>query len=269
MAGEAGGGGSTGTTSSVPEKPKIPLGDFAGASNSVAGTPTTPQTGTVFFEINENTSLTASATTPNQRKINADLTSDAEVTATIMVRDAGNTRLTGNRNPFEIDAATGTVSFRAGAVLNYEQDASYKITVTLKKDEFGDTPVVFEVRLNNVQERDAVFALEGAAQVNDRLRITQTTADLDGPAHAITDGSPTYKWFRSADQTASTSADTEITGETGRGYTLTPSDHDHYIFAEVTYHDGTGEGAHDPHGHIWSNRAGPIIGGGGITNPYW
>ena len=133
----------------------IPYAALArGDDASLAGILTTPEDGTTpYFTIHENTDLTASATTPNARKITHDLTNDPAITATLTVTNAEGTAIP--NHPFSLNTNTGAVSFMADTILDFESEASYKLTITLTQDRHTDTDIVFEVRVNNLNEAPA------------------------------------------------------------------------------------------------------------------
>ena len=233
--GSSGGGGDDGGGDNTSE-PAIPLLAIARFhASSLAGAPQTDDDAT-YFQIAENTDL--SSANANERSINAALTSETDITYSLTVRDANDTELSGADNPFELNT-TGIVLFKADAAIDYEDRPTYKITVTLAKDGFVDAPLRFEVRLMDILGPSAAFAMMGDAYTNSLLTVAETRADESGPDDAIANGSPTYRWFRSTDAIADTSADTN-TGQTGSGYRLLADDAGAYIFAQVSYTERTG-----------------------------
>ena len=131
-----------------------------------------------------------SGASANQRSINAALTNETDITYSLTVRDADNTELNDDDNPFELaeenDATTGIVLFKAEAVLDYEEVPTYKITVTLAKDGFADTPLRFEVRLMDLPDipllaiaRFDASSLAGAPRSANGTTYFQIAEDAD------------------------------------------------------------------------------------------
>ena len=149
-------GGGGGGGSPPDNRPTIPLTSFSAASNSVAGTLETPQTGTPFFEIAENTDPSTAPT--DERKLNQALTTDSDVTYALMVTDDKGMTLTGNANPFALvedanNVKTSIVEIRSRpSDFDHETIPVYKLTVTLSKDGHKDTSVHFDVRIGDVDD---------------------------------------------------------------------------------------------------------------------
>ena len=179
-----------------------------GHSSSLAGE-VQDDRGTPYFEIDENTDLTASNTAANERKISDDLTNDVNVTVkSVTVTDENGTLI--NSHPFTINMNTGAVTFNSGATLDFETEDIYEITITLQETGHADTDVTFEVRVTDVNDAPiivdstgteitapvAVRSNEGQTAVNTTFTATdaenddlrwsiEQTNDVAGNDHAL------------------------------------------------------------------------------------
>ena len=146
---------------------------------------------------------------------------------------------------FEVAGATGQVSLKSGASLDYESRSSYSVlvNVTDKEDAAGnsegstladyttDDTLTLTVSVTNVDEPGRV-EISGAALAGSTL--TASVSDPDGSVSV-----QTWRWASSSSQT---SGFTDIAGETTSTYEVQVGDRGNYLRASATYTDGHGSG---------------------------
>ncbi len=145
--------------------------------------------------------------------------------------------LTAFNADFVLDTATGQVSVKAGASIDFEDRASYivDIGVTDSKDSVGapdstiDDTVTLTIQIIDVEEFGAV-TVSGTARVGETL-----TADVTDPDGDVT--GVTWVWSRAATASGTFSA---ISGATASSYTLTSNDENMWVRATATYTDRRG-----------------------------
>ena len=140
---------------------------------------------------------------------------------------------------FELDTATGQISVRAGAMIDFETRSSYVVSyqVTDNKNTAGDADTAIDdtltltVDVTNVDEAGAVsFGADPAVGT----ALTATLTDPD-----TVSGSPTWQWQRSK---RPDTGFTDISSATSAIYTPLPADNAYFLRAAVSYTDGSGPG---------------------------
>ena len=142
--------------------------------------------------------------------------------------------LTAFNRDFSLDPATGQVSVKAGAEIDFETRDTYKVLlqVTDSKDMAGETDdavddtAVLTITVTNLNE-DGAVSISGTVQVGQEL--TAALEDPDGTASNLA-----WKWARSETKKGTY---TDITGETAAAYTVAEGDADGYLRASATYTD--------------------------------
>ena len=142
---------------------------------------------------------------------------------------------------FELDTASGQVSVKAGASIDYETRAAYRVMyqVTDGEDAAGtaertpviDDTVTLTVSVTNVDEAGAV-TLSGTAQVGEVL--TASVSDPD-----VVSGTPVWRWSKASTMSGSF---TDISGAMSASYTVLAADEGEFLRAAATYTDGFGAG---------------------------
>ena len=138
---------------------------------------------------------------------------------------------------FELDTATGQVSVKAGASIDFEDRSSYVVSyrVTDGEDAAGttertpviDDTVTLTVSVTNVDEPGAVV-IEGTPQVGEVL-----TASLSDPD--VVSGTPVWQWSKAATMSGSFTA---ISSAMSAAYTVLAADEGEFLKATATYTDG-------------------------------
>ena len=147
--------------------------------------------------------------------------------------------LTAFNEDFGLDAATGQITVRPGAVIDFETRSSYRVLyqVTDSEDAAGepspaiDDSLTLTVTVTNANEAGAV-SISGTAQVG--AVLTATLADPDGSV-----SSQTWQWSRSDAQSGPFTA---IAGADSATYTPVAADDGKYLRAAVSYADVHGAG---------------------------
>ena len=143
---------------------------------------------------------------------------------------------------FALDAATGTITVRAGATLDHETKPSYSVVVSVTdgKDSSGATETVatvddsveVSVSVSNAEEAGLVTLSAVTPEVG-----TALTATLTDPDRVAT--GPTWQWSKS-NTSGGTFAD--ISGATSGSYAPVAEDVGKYLKAAASYSDGHGSG---------------------------
>ena len=145
---------------------------------------------------------------------------------------------------FDLDAASGQISVEAGAVIDFEDRAVYKVLYRVSdgEDALGAADAVIDdmltltVTVTNVNE-DGVVTIGGTPQVD--VALTATLTDPDGSVSA-----EAWSWSKAA---TAGGAFTTIGGATDASYTPVAADVGMFLKASVTYtdnvHSATGQTA--------------------------
>ena len=149
--------------------------------------------------------------------------------------------LTAFNEDFGLDAATGQITVRPGAVIDFETRDTYTVLyqVTDSEDASGgtestpaiDDSLTLTVTVTNANEAGAV-SISGTAQVG--AVLTATLADPDGAV-----SSQTWQWSRSDAQSGPFTA---IASADSATYTPVAADDGKYLKAAVSYADVHGAG---------------------------
>ena len=137
---------------------------------------------------------------------------------------------------FSLDAASGQISVRPGAAIDYETRPSYKVLLGVadSKNAAGETDsaiddtAVLTVTVTNANEAGAV-TITGTVRAGETL-----TAQLDDPDGAAS--SLAWQWSRA---TAAEGPFNVISGETASTYDIESDDAGKFLQATVTYTDTT------------------------------
>ena len=122
---------------------------------------------------------------------------------------------------FAVDAATGRVTVKAGAVIDFESRASYVVSyrVSDKKDAAGDADTVIDdtlvltVAVSNVNEAGSV-SISGTVEAGQAL--TASLTDPDGSVSSLS-----WQWSKAVSSSATF---TDITSATSASYTVDVDD---------------------------------------------
>ena len=131
---------------------------------------------------------------------------------------------------FTINSSSGQIMVGTGTMLDFEDKASYTVTVRATDPDGADDTISVMVEVTNVDE-DGVVTLSMMQPVVGRA----VTASLDDPDGGVT--GTTWQWANS-DPMAGTFAD--IDGATSESYTPVEGDVDMYMVAVAMYDDGHG-----------------------------
>ena len=131
---------------------------------------------------------------------------------------------------FTINSSSGQIMVGTGTMLDFEDKASYTVTVRATDPDGADDTISVMVEVTNVDE-DGVVTLSMMQPVVGRA----VTASLDDPDGGVT--GTTWQWANS-DPMAGTFA--EIDGATSASYTPVEADVDMYLVAMAMYDDGHG-----------------------------
>ena len=145
--------------------------------------------------------------------------------------------LSGNdAGSFEIDAATGQLTTKAGVTYAYETKPSYSVTVTASDGNSGAAAVNVTIQLTAEDETQAPnTAATGAPAITGTVQVGNTlTVDTSGIADAngLTNVSYSYQWL--------SSRDAAISGAVNSTYQLQPSDANKAIKVRVSFTDDAG-----------------------------
>ena len=215
--------------------------------------------GAVVRTVDENTSsgnvgAAVTATDPNNRTLAYSVAATGDSDAAAHLAAFG--------HHFELDAATGQVSVRAAAAIDYETRASYKVKyqVTDSVDSAGsvdtaiDDTITLTVDVVNIDE-PATVTLTGATSPAVGTELTASVADPDG----IVSGTTTaYQWSRSARPDTGFA---DITDADAASYTPVAADTDMFLRAKATYTDfhGVGRTAHGVTSSAVGVTAAPLV----------
>ena len=156
---------------------------------------------------------------------------------------------------FSLDAATGQVSVRAGAAIDYETRSTYIVAyrVTDNKNSAGsvdtavDDTLVLTVSVGNENEAGSV-SVSGDPEAG--ATLTASVSDPDGAASGVG-----WVWSVGASPTGPFSV---VSGATGAEFVVRAADVGKYLRAAATYTDST----HSASGQTASETVGPV----GATN---
>ena len=161
---------------------------------------------------------------------------------------------------FAVDAATGRVTVKAGAVIDFESRASYVVSyrVSDKKDAAGDVDTVIDdtlvltVAVSNVNEAGSV-SISGTVEAGEAL--TASLTDPDGAVSGVS-----WVWAVGASSSGSFTA---VSGATAASFTVRAADHGKYLQATVTYtdtvHSAAGQTASEATAEIKAANAAPAF----------
>ena len=152
---------------------------------------------------------------------------------------------------FLLNAATGQISVKTTATIDYETRPSYKVLlqVTDSKNAAGeadsaiDDTVVLTITVTNSNEAGAV-SVPGTAEVGEEL--TATLDDPDGTTSSVV-----WQWSSAAAEAGPFAV---ISGATAATYDVVENDVDNYLRAAATYTDTT----HNAQSQTASATVGPV-----------
>ena len=170
---------------------------------------------------------------PDTRTVDENEPADTIVGAPFVATDADTDRLSyflsgTDAAAFEINSSSGQL--RTRAVLDYEVQQSYQVTVTATDPSGGFGEVTVTISVGNVQEAGTVALLPLQPVVG--IELTATLADPDGTVSISS-----WSWERSPDRAAWT----PVSGAMAY-YTPLAADVGAYLRATVTYEDGADAG---------------------------
>ena len=169
----------------------------------------------------------------NTRTVDENERAGANVGAPVVATDADNDRLSyflsgTDAAAFEINSSSGQL--RTRAVLDYEVQQTYRVTVTATDPSGGSDEVEVMISVGNVQEAGTVVLLPLQPVVG--IELTATLADPDGRVSISS-----WSWERSPDRAAWT----PVSGARA-DYTPAAADVGAYLRATATYEDGADTG---------------------------
>ena len=169
----------------------------------------------------------------NTRTVDENERAGTNVGAPVVAADADDDRLSyflsgTDAAAFEINSSSGQL--RTRAVLDYEVQQSYQVTVTATDPSGGFGEVTVTISVGNVQEAGTVALLPLQPVVG--IELTATLADPDGTVSISS-----WSWERSPDRAAWT----PVSGAMAY-YTPLAADVGAYLRATVTYEDGADAG---------------------------
>ena len=170
---------------------------------------------------------------PENRNVDENERARTNVGAPVVAADADDDRLSyflsgTDAAAFEINSSSGQL--RTRAVLDYEVQQSYQVTVTATDPSGGFGEVTVTISVGNVQEAGTVALLPLQPVVG--IELTATLADPDGTVSISS-----WSWERSPDRAAWT----PVSGAMAY-YTPLAADVGAYLRATVTYEDGADAG---------------------------
>ena len=155
------------------------------------------------------------------------------VRATDRDRDTLTYALSGtDASSFTINSSSGQIMVGTGTMLDFEDKASYMVTVRATDPDSASDTISVMVAVTNVDEDGMVTLSE--MRPPSRQAVTASLADPDGGVTGTT-----WQWANS-DPMAGTFA--EIDGATSVSYTPVEADVDMYLVAMAMYDDGHGTG---------------------------
>ena len=132
---------------------------------------------------------------------------------------------------FSLDPATGAITVKSGASIDYESKSSYAVTVTAIDTENGAAATDVMIDVTNLDEA-GVVTLDLAPDRDEPL--TASLADPDGSVSGLT-----WAWSSSSSRTGTFTA---ISGASTAAYTPVQADLGNYLRATASYTDGHGSG---------------------------
>ena len=163
---------------------------------------------------------------------------------------------------FTLDAATGQVTVKAGAVIDFESRASYVVSYRVSdlKDAAGgvdaviDDTLVLTVTVSNLNEVGNV-SISGDPEAG-----TELTASLTDPDGAVSGVS--WVWAVGASSSGSFTA---VSGATAASFTVRAADHGKYLQVTATYtdtvHSATGQTVSEVTAEVGAANAAPAFAG--------
>ena len=163
---------------------------------------------------------------------------------------------------FAVDAATGRVAVKVGAVIDFESRTSYVVSyrVSDNKDAAGDADTVIDdtlvltVTVSNLNEVGNV-SISGDPEAG-----TELTASLTDPDGAVSGVS--WVWAVGASSSGSFTA---VSGATAASFTVRAADHGKYLQATATYtdtvHSATGQTVSEVTAEVGAANAAPVFAG--------
>jgi hypothetical protein len=159
---------------------------------------------------------------------------------------SGSTALTINnlKDAFAVNATTGAITYTGAKISTLHASVITRIDVviTAKSTGVGGSSVdvnspTISITVNNVDEGDATFTISGSTELGGTLTVALGTADPDGstPTNVLDLDTTSIQWYRVVDG----GANVEITGATGKSFTLTQDQVGHKVTAEVTYRENS------------------------------
>ena len=133
---------------------------------------------------------------------------------------------------FSLDPATGAITVKSDASIDYESKSSYAVTVTAIDTENGAAAIDVMIDVTNLDEA-GVVTLDPLAPDRDEP-LTASLADPDGSVSGLT-----WAWSSSSSRTGTFTA---ISGASTAAYTPVQADLGNYLRATASYTDGHGSG---------------------------
>ena len=143
---------------------------------------------------------------------------------------------------FSLDAATGAITVKVGAALDFEARASYSVTVSVtdREDESGNTEVnitiddtvALTISVTDREEAGSVSLSTASPQVG--AEVTATVSDPDGSVSDVS-----WQWRKWGTEMGDF---TDISGATGAAYTPGAADEHAWLRAAASYTDRRGSG---------------------------
>ena len=161
---------------------------------------------------------------------------------------------------FTLDAATGRVAVKVGAVIDFESRTSYVVSYRVSdlKDAAGavdaviDDTLVLTVTVSNLNEAGTV-SISGDPEAG-----TELTASLTDPDGAVSGVS--WVWAVGASSSGSFTA---VSGATAASFTVRAADHGKYLQATATYtdtvHSATGQTVSEVTAEVGAANAAPAF----------
>ena len=128
---------------------------------------------------------------------------------------------------FALDTATGRITVKSGATIDFESRSSYTVTLTATDPDIDTDTVTVTINVTNIEEPGSVSLSASQPQLG--VSLTATLTDPDG---GITD--QIWQWTR-GDTASGTFAN--ISGATSANYTPVQADVGKYLNVSVTYTD--------------------------------
>ena len=208
------------------------LWDFDGEEHDVLGPPVTVRAAPAPEpHPNRAPAFPGSSTT---RSIDENSASGANVGAAVRATDADGDRLTYSLTETDAGSFTinsgGQIMVGTGTMLDFENKASYTVTVTATDGSASDT-IAVTITVTNLDEAGTVILSSEKPTVG--YNLTATPGDPDGDLTDVT-----WQWSKSANLNSWM----DISGATSMSYTPTPMDVGYHLRATATYTDPLGSG---------------------------